>query len=452
MINKQIKGYQCVFFLLSILNVIAKLYLGFDYLVYAIYVYIVILKVTKKMDAEEFLLYSIFIPQKYLQMLSMMLYLVFSNGLFKRKVEKKHFLFICFIAASALFNCISYGGLIFASVFQIVYYYSIFWLSKELNRNLDIEKIIRHLDFIFVLEILVAVIDWIATKKTGDFIQGTFESAHYFGVFILAYIFLLFKTDDYHKGNLNVTVRLILAVICFYILDAKHVFAVFIFALIFVRLLSILKVKKQLVATSVFVLLAVVAFISIINNISLFNESGLATYVFNSDYNLKYRYILKTLNEMWSLNGLVGFGPGQFGSQISLSLSKGLAYPWESSLSSYRYAIEPYSRVLSGLFTKWYVDYGIVQSSMVLGYPLVSFVGMFAELGVIGYFWFFYILDDIFVGKNNTFLIMFVLLTFFDTYFEIVCVVVMILIASAFSQYKGKIKIGYSQNCSEEIG
>lgn len=422
---------------------------------YVLYVYIVILKLTKKMDGEEFLLYSLFIPHKYLQMLSMMLYLLFSKGLLKRKVEKQFFLFICFIVSSALLNCVLYGGLILASVFQIVYYYSIFWLSKELNRDLDIEKIVRHLDFIFILEIFVAVIDWMVTKKIGDSIQGTFESAHYFGVFVLAYIYLLFKVDDFNKGRLNVAIRLILAAICFCLLDAKHVLAVFIFAIIFVKLLNILKIKKQLLATSAVVLLAVIAFISIINNtssISLFSEIGLSTYVFNSNYNLKYRYILKTFNEMCSLNGLIGFGSGQFGSQISLSLSKGLIYPWDSSLSSYRYAIEPYSRVLSGLFTKWYVDYGIVQSSMVLGYPLVSFVGMFAELGIIGYFWFFYIMDKIFSQKNKTFLVMFVLLTFFDTYFEMVCVVVMILITSAFSQYNGKIKIGdFDQNNCEEI-
>ena len=85
---------------------------------------------------------------------------------------------------------------------------------------------------------------------------------------------------------------------------------------------------------------------------------------------------------MLGLNGL--FGVGQFGSQISLMISQGIIYYWRPEYSVFHYAIAPFTNAIRGLMTEWYTLYGIGQSSMVLGYPLVSFIGFFDKQFGIG--------------------------------------------------------------------
>lgn len=83
--------------------------------------------------------------------------------------------------------------------------------------------------------------------------------------------------------------------------------------------------------------------------------------------------------------------------------------------------------------TEWYTNTGILISSLVLGYPLVSYIALVAELGIIGLYLFLHILDKKYRNSYGSFIIMFLLLVHFDTYFEIPCVFILILIAENIS-------------------
>ena len=49
---------------------------------------LVIFKIRGKMSSESYLLYSLFVPNKYLQLLSILLFLVFTGELFSKKLSK----------------------------------------------------------------------------------------------------------------------------------------------------------------------------------------------------------------------------------------------------------------------------------------------------------------------------------------------------------------------------
>ena len=136
------------------------------------------------------------------------------------------------------------------------------------------------------------------------------------------------------------------------------------------------------------------------------------------------------------INALLGYGVGNFGSQICLTLAKGIIFSWNPELSGFHYAITPYIHAINGIMTQWYSETGIVISSMVLGYPLVSYIALVAELGILGLFMFMRILDRSFKSENVTFIIAFLILMHFDTYFEIPCVFILILIAENISKRK----------------
>ena len=177
------------------------------------------------------------------------------------------------------------------------------------------------------------------------------------------------------------------------------------------------------------IIFSVILLISTNHFNTFINNDILDIYTLNSNYNKKYQFYSNTFQHLLGINGVFGFGIGQFGSQICLTLAKGIIYSWDISLSGYKYSIEPYEDAIQGIMTEWYVNYGIGSSSMVLGYPLVSYIALISELGLIGLFLFMKILDNKFRDSRGTFLIMFLILTNFDTYFEIPCVLVLVLVA-----------------------
>ena len=120
---------------------------------------------------------------------------------------------------------------------------------------------------------------------------------------------------------------------------------------------------------------------------------------------------------------------GQFGSQICLTMAKGIIYPWQYGNTMFVIAAQPFREAITGLMSRWYVEEGIALSSMVLSYPLVSIVGLIAENGIIGVILLFNAIEKI-VDKyeNSILLIMMLLLFVFDTYLEIPCVSVSLII------------------------
>ena len=71
----------------------------------------------------------------------------------------------------------------------------------------------------------------------------------------------------------------------------------------------------------------------------------------------------------------------------------------------------------------WYIQYGTWLSVSKLCW-------LIGQLGIVGYIWLLRIFDKRFKDDNPTFIIAFFMLSIFDTYFEIPCVFILVLIAT----------------------
>lgn len=436
------KGIDLAFFMLSIVHTVLYASKGIGYFVYAIFALLVVYKIEKKLSNETFLLYSLFVPNKYLHLLVIPMYLILSKRLINKKLAKENILFLGYIIAFGLLNCVVYNGLVVATLFQIGFYYCIFALLDDFEKRIELKALYEVFNKMFLLQLITGVIQIIITHGYGDNVRGTLISAHYLGVFLLVYGYMLLKVKTDYLNKTAKYIRIVMVTLLFILADAKHVFVVVLVALLINKVLTALKIKNKISFSGVTILFVTIAGLIVIQSgflNNLFSNSFISPYLFDERYNKKMVYLVNTLNEMKSWNGLFGFGVGQFGSQVSITFSKGLIYDWDNTLSFYKYGIEPFVRSIGGLMTEWYSIYGIRVSSMVLGYPLISFVGMVAELGVVGYYLMLHLFDKYFRDKNATFVITFIFLSLFDMYLEIPCVFVMILIGTFLIQNKGKL-------------
>lgn len=263
---------------------------------------------------------------------------------------------------------------------------------------------------------------------------GTLISAHYLAVFLLIYIYIVLKMIHTNVLKSRRILRVTIALICLILSDAKHVWIVFILAAIIAKCFWWLKIKNKVtvsILTMSIIVVSFVVFSQTYESKSVLEKNKFAyTYVYNKKYNKKLEFFFNTFNEMKGIKGLVGFGVGQYGSQICITMAKGQIYSWNNQLAKYKYAIGPYERAIKGLMTEEYSLFGIGNSSMVMGYPLVSFVGMVAELGIIGFIMFLRIIDRRYKEEDVTFLLAFFMMSLFDTYLEIPCIFVLILVAT----------------------
>lgn len=98
--------------------------------------------------------------------------------------------------------------------------------------------------------------------------------------------------------------------------DAQHVVLIFVFSYLVVRLINRLWIKNKLtLLVSAMTFIVIVSVFGLSKN--MINWSGtverlINAYIYNSQYNKKYEFFLRTFKEMLGLNGL--FGVGQFGS------------------------------------------------------------------------------------------------------------------------------------------
>lgn len=432
--NYKTNYFEKVFFLISIINVIVICITGVGYLTYATFVYLILLKVLRKTTYENFMLLSLFVPNKYIQLLAVFAYVFLHTPVRKKRLHRSELAFLIYIFGVGLVNCLFYGNIPLGTVFQVGVYYCILKILASFDQTIDKKNVMMILDSVFIVQIIAGMIQALVYRSIGDCITGTMISAHYLGVYLVIYSILKIKGSPLSKLDWKVWGRVLLSIVFLYLTDAKHVWMVFLFALFAAWLLKIVNINNKIMFSVIAMTLIIVCGTFIVSkssnsNILSGNRYSLM-YLLNEDYNKKYLFFLRTFEEMLGVNGFLGFGVGQFGSQICLTLSKGIIYSWDTTLSGYHFCIEPYACAIQGLMTEWYTKYGIPISSMVLGYPLVSYIGLFAELGVVGFVWLLKLFDNRFKNENSAFVIAFFMLTVFDTYFEIPCVLILILIAT----------------------
>lgn len=445
----KVKMIELFYILLAILNVVVSIIFGIQYLEYVLFLYILVCLITKKIKADEFLIYALFIPNKYLQFLAIPMYLFSTGNLMSNHLKWREFLFIFYITIVSTVNCLIYRGFIVGTVFQVAVYYFIFALINSFRKKFELRKMLVILDKMFVLQLITSLIEIVYYRQLGDSITGTLISAHYLGIFLMVYLYFVILNWLAKKKVMSI-IRVMLILALLVASDAKHVVLIFVFSYLVVRLINRLRIRNKLTLLVSAMTFFVIASVFVLSK-NMINWSGtvkklINIYIYSSQYNKKYEFFLRTFKEMLGLNGFFGFGVGQFGSQISITLSKGIIYDWRPQYSIFHYATIPYANAIKGLMTEWYTIYGISESSMVLGYPLVSFIGLLAELGIIGYIWLLQIFDRRFRHSDITFLLAFFMLTIFDTYFEIPCVFVLILIATfANGEGKNNLEVKYNK-------
>lgn len=412
---------------------------------YMVFVLLTLLYSVKRLDSITYLLLVLFIPNKYIQFLGLIIYALKRKDFYCFNLPKTAKLFFCFSVASGIINCIFFKGSYLNLFIQVGLYYIYFIVIYSLCKQSNIFKYEGLLNKLFIFQVIISLIQLLYYKKTGDVITGTLISAHYLAVFLLAYFHQYIKINGINKGFKSIFLFIIL-LFEMYITDAKHVWLVYIFALALNEILTKKNIRKKLMGSVALIVLVIgggIKFLerSIENDTSLSKMELVNTYVKDSNYNKKYVYFDNTFEGLKSVNGVIGYGMGQYGSQINITRAKGIIYSYNSDYSENRVAIQPYRSSIEGIMTQWYVDYGIAASSMVLGYPLVSFIPFIAELGLLGLLLLLATLETFFGRKmDKTLIVMFFMLSVFDLYFEIPNVFIMLIFFSIFLQNKKVLK------------
>lgn len=408
---------------------------GIVYLTYVLFVFIGIRCVLKKRIRCEDLLLFIILPDKYLQLAGCIIFsikvCIKDIDLFKKSIYRKETIyFFAFSLVVAIINRIVWGGSMINVLFQIILYFCFFVLfALAVNKKYEFSNTV--LFHIFFMEVITGIIQIIITRETGDAVKGTLFSAHWYGVFILAFGYWFIKSRKRLWSKQNIFILFVVAAMLF-LADAKHIYVCFGMALVADIILRKLRIKRRFLFVALGISAVILLFpllCEILKETFVGKNLLFRVYIENHNYNLKYLYIKRMVDNMGILNGLFGFGLGQYGSQVCLTMAKGLIYPWQQGNEMFMIASEPYRAAVTGLMSRWYVEEGIGISSMVLGYPLVSIVGLIAENGVIGIILLFRVFEKI-AGKyeNSVLLITLLLLLLFDTYFEIPCVTVTLIL------------------------
>lgn len=391
---------------------------------------------TKKSRIEILLLYLI-VPNKYLQLAGCVLFVVISIVKDVKKISvlfwESNLRYLVFCVGVLILNRLAHGGSLFTGFFQIALYCVILEVIYITDKSkISIDNFL--LKQIFIVQVLLGLIEMGITHSTGDVITGTVTNAHWYGVFLICYGYTnINRLEQNHKKPLVREVALV-ALIAFmlYLCDAKHVWICFILAIMINWILERIHVKRKIFITFLGIYIGVfilIILLKLLSQSSLASNELIRTYILNIEYNKKFMFLNNIANEMFSVWGLIGFGPGQFGSQICLTMAKEVIYPWKYMGTIFTIAATPYREAIEGLMTKGYSIGGIAQSSMVLGYPLVSIAPFVAENGIIGIYLLATALEKIIKDyKDATFIIMLPLLFVFDTYLEVPCVTVMLII------------------------
>lgn len=89
----KVKIIEPFYILLSMLKIVVNIIFGNQYLEYVLLLYIFVCLITKKFKADEFRIYALFIPNKYLQFLAVPMYLFFTGNLVSNHLKWRECLF-----------------------------------------------------------------------------------------------------------------------------------------------------------------------------------------------------------------------------------------------------------------------------------------------------------------------------------------------------------------------
>ena len=446
---KKVNVYIVIF---TIMAIIAQVRNNNNFF-YLTFLLLILFYCFKGLNSVQFLLLCLIHPKKEIQFIGLVIFVALNVKIILIKVDKLALYFISWITFTTLINILFFSGNIINMILETGIY-SLFLLviiilrEKDINKDID-ENIIR----IFSVQILISLIQLIITKKTGDTISGTMISAHYLGVFLLLFMYYY---ANYCKENIipkgKKIIIFTMSIFILYISDAKHVYISFIIAIVIYIIFKWLNIKKSLILLSTLVCVIMAIGVKLAPQQSIRNLleryfPDSSQYIYNEKYNQKYKYFDRTIDNVISLRGIIGYGVGQYGSQVCISRVGDEIYSEKDKkrFGDHNYITPEYNDAIDGIMTEEYVK-NIKNISMVLSYPLVSIVPFITELGIVGFLLFIKILQRLGTKKQNTILVLFFfLISIFDLYFEIPNVFIFIVIFSMYSWKKSNSKMSIEQ-------
>ncbi|MGG7078799.1 hypothetical protein [Clostridium sardiniense] len=408
----------------------------------ALFLINIIFYMLSNIDDITFLLYSFLIPSKALQFLAVLIVililLIKKNKVSYYKRTNIIIIFLIYILIQSLFDVLIHEGSFLALILEFSIY-SIYFVCIYLIINkasLINYKLIKNLEIIVVVEAIIGITQFIISKQFGDSIRGSFISAHYYGIFLALWIFYYTKylINDTQKANkIHVIFNYMLVIIMFVMNDAKHVYAIFIVALIIYYFIKKVSKKNVVVISGVFILLIIILGVNVFKINSVQNKLNkeipdVSQYVYNPRYNQKYIFFDRTFNTLEGYKFFIGEGLGQYSSQASNYIAYNGFYHedigerdkyFKSFISKdYRYNIQD---LMIGSYMR-----NIHNTSFVLSFPLQSFISIFAEIGFIGFIFMLLVFKSYIKDyEDSIIIIFFIIISIFDIYFEVPSVFMM---------------------------
>lgn len=448
---------------------IISVFINNNILYYGLWLFYLSLIFLKKTNILIFCIYSMLIPSKGIQFLSLIIGIayIFIKNIRKQKLDLKNkfIIFLIIITINSIINILITDARFINYILQMGIYGVYFYLLYQVEKfDFGIsKKFYNFINEIFYIETIIGLVQLLRFEKFGDFIRGTFISAHYFGVFLVIilniYIFKVIETIKEETSEIDILKQtkqivkiiikdkniirysaiIILALFMIKVSDAKHVILVYIITLIIMKIVDYISKNNQVVIGGI--VFSVCVFLVVIICRTTFIQETLrktipdtGQYVYNDKYNMKFQFLDRTLFNLSAKDILIGKGLGTYGSQISNYLAYNEFYHDynENDIRAQGYIKsfinKEYGQNIKDLMTKDFVD-NVWKTSFVLSFPLQSFTSIIIELGLIGFIAMLYVLQSISNKKRNQYIIVFfMILSIFDIYFEVPSVFMLIML------------------------
>lgn len=438
-----------VYYILFCLSVWFPSYKNYFYLIITC---INILFFMRRNERLLLIMSSICFSSELYQVFNLFLYLLFEcsfNYFYDIKVKKGVFVCTLFLFSSTILNAI-YNDCLPNAIIALCYYSAIWWLFHLVKDKYSIDNIVSlNRLFIFIQFSSTMLIGLkYKTFKPGDSFMGTFSDAHTLGIWSIASLILIIC---YTVRNKKIYLSDMIGILCLIFMvglaDAKAVvLGAFVGVVMYIIFKYIFPKQYQIAAymIGIYILLAfaleLVSFSPVKDIIKNLSHN---IYIYNDDYNFKYRYFYETI--FLQLRGLrfwIGYGLGQYGSRFANLFAYTVMYRNPSMIN------QLIASLFSPHYISEYVQYASLYSdsiveeirwrSAILTYPFSSLIAVVGENGVIGVGMLSYLINKY---CKNSFLkvevFFFITICIFDIYLDHINIIAFLLLLAGNSSNLG---------------
>lgn len=352
----------------------------------------ILIDLYKKDVSGKLLLYSMFSPYYIFRQL-FIIYLVVKLILNKKYIfidkNSRKIKFYCIYLI--IINCISLikdfsltPMILFSATTLSAYMTYVVFIN---NKKVDVDVFKK----LCILQI-IPVIHTVITKKMdgtfhADFIIGTTGYANILAIFLLVNLTIIIFDKEIKKSSK--VVFIITHIYVLMICDAKLVLACYIMA---IGVFYIITHKYRITYLKI-VITTFVAFLTIsivVLNISkiknLAEEYNIKSYLYDQTKNKKVQAYIQTINNLDSIEKVIGVGIGRYGSKVANALASDVMYKGDYSIKLpdfiERRVNDKYLYIASTFTEEYHTK--MQWHSGILSYPISNYITIFGEQGLIG--------------------------------------------------------------------